>query len=353
MHAAAPVWSELADAQAGVVARRQLLALGLTPGGVGALLDAGRWTGLLPGVYATFTGPLPASARIWGAVLYAGRPAAVGGSSALWLCGVLDTAPEVVTVCVPQSRRVRPQPGVRIVTRTALASCVHPVALPPRLRLEAALLDVTHDAADAGRVVDLVLLATRARHTTAARLSQALANRRRHRWRRLVVELLAEAADGVQSPLEHRWLHDVERRHGLPRAERNRPEDGADGRRRYHDLRYRPWRLVVELDGREAHPDWARFRDRGRDNALTEAGEVTLRYGWREVVTHPCEVAAQVVRVLRLHGWTGTPRPCRPGCPLSRRCADSLVGAEDSCGSLPRESPGGRARSQDPGQRGQ
>jgi len=42
------------------------------------------------------------------------------------------------------------------------------------------------------------------------------------------------------------------------------------------------------------------------------AGEATLRYGWADVLGRPCEVAAQVVAVLRARGWTGKP----PGCAL-------------------------------------
>jgi hypothetical protein len=286
-------WRALAEAQAGVVSRRQLRELGLTDGAIGALLDGGRWVGLLPGVYATFTGPVPAGARLWAAVLYAGSPAAIGGSAALWAWGVLATPPEVVSVCVPQARRVRAQPGVRIEVRRRLDGAVHPAALPPRLRVEAALLDVADEATDPGRVVDLVLRATSGRYTTAVRLRAALAARRRHRWRALLTDLLADVEEGVASPLERRWLRDVERRHRLPPGERNRPEPGRDGRTRYRDVRYRQWRLVVELDGREAHPDHARFRDRARDNALAETGEVSLRYGWRDTVTDPCEIAAR------------------------------------------------------------
>jgi hypothetical protein len=110
----------------------------------------------------------------------------------------------------------------------------------------------------------------------------------------------------------------VERRHRLPGGERNQADSDGAQQRRYRDLRYRRWRLVIELDGREAHPDWARFRDRRRDNAVAVAGDVTLRYGWRETVSDPCGVAAEVVQVLRLQGWTGTARSCGPGCPVGR-----------------------------------
>jgi hypothetical protein len=309
-------WSELAQAQAGAVSRRQLRERGLTCGQIDARLESGRWTGLLPGVYATFTGPVPTLTRAWAAVLYAGSGAALGGAAALWLWRPSDRPPDVITVCVPADRRVVGQPGLRVVVRRQLAARVHPVALPARLRVEVAVLDLADEATEPERVVDVLLHATQSRITTPARLVATLSERRRHRWRALVRDVLDDAGQGVQSALERRWLTDVERRHGLPRGERNAADTGDDGRRRYRDVRYRGWRLVVELDGREAHPDWARFRDRSRDNASALGGDVTVRYGWREVAADPCGVAAQLVTVLRLQGWAGTPRRCSPDCPV-------------------------------------
>jgi hypothetical protein len=299
-----------------VVSRRQLLGLGLSPGAIGALLDSGRWAGLHPGVYATFTGPVPASARVWGAVLYPGEPAAVGGATALWLWDVLDVPAAIVTVCIPQSRRLKAPAGVRIEIRRRFETAIHPAVLPPRLRVEEALLDVVDATPDPVRVVDLLLRAVQSRHTTPDRLRSYLAARSRHRWRGLIGDLLADAHEGVQSPLERRWLSDVERRHGLPKGERNRPETGTDGRRRYRDVRYRRWNVIVELDGQEAHPRWAAFRDRHRDNAVAVGGVLGLRYGWHETVGDPCGVAAEVVGVLRVGGWTGVARGCGPGCPV-------------------------------------
>ena len=70
---------------------------------------------------------------------------------------------------------------------------------------------------------------------------------------------------------------------------------------------------MVELDGRQAHPDRERHRDHDRDNHVVVDGDDVLRYGWHAVTLAPCEVAAQVLSVLRRHGWQGTPRQC-PRC---------------------------------------
>ena len=317
----AGVWRPLALAQAGVVGRRQLLDAGLTAGQVSALLDARRWVGLFPGVYATFTGPLTDEARLWAAVLVAGRGAALGGEAALALAGVPVPLPDVLTVCVPADRTPRSWPGVRVVRRRGLAHAVHPALAPPRLRVEQSLLDVTDAASRPTVVIDLVLRSTTSRCTTPARMLLALSGRPRHAHRALLTGLLGEAAGGVGSPLERLFLRTVERAHGLPRGTRNRQEQtvGRTGarRNRYRDIRYLGRRLVVETDGAEAHPRWAASLDRRRNNSVTLAQEDSLVYGWTEIVGDPCLVALEVAIALRQRGWRGTPTACGPACRLS------------------------------------
>ena len=164
--------------------------------------------------------------------------------------------------------------------------------------------------------MDLVLRVCQHRLTTPGRLRAELGEMPRHRWRSLVQEVLAEVVDGVQSPLERRYLHRVERLHGLPRAVRNAREPDPAGGYAYRDLRYCECGLVVELDGAEAHPRDQAFRDRIRDNRSVRAGSITLRYGWHEISGDPGGVAAEVAAVLAARGWTGSPRRCGPGCPL-------------------------------------
>jgi hypothetical protein len=133
----------------------------------------------------------------------------------------------------------------------------------------------------------------------------------------LLTELSTQVQDGVRSPLERRWLQDVERAHGLPVSRMNQPEPTSGGTR-YRDAVYEPG-LVCELDGREAHPDEARFRDRPRDNLVTVTGRTTLRYGWREVAGDPCGVAGEVAAVLERLGRSVRPHPCGPACRLGSR----------------------------------
>ncbi|MBA3252557.1 MAG: hypothetical protein H0T66_20150 [Geodermatophilaceae bacterium] len=148
------------------------------------------------------------------------------------------------------------------------------------------------------QVIDVVVRACQQRRTTPGRLSAAAGARSRLRWRSLLGGLLLDVGDGVTTPLERRYATDryatdVERAQGLPRGYRNKLEVRG-GRRRYRDVRYRRWHLVVELDGRAAHPEDERELDDLRDNEVRTRGEQTLRYGWRSVTIHSCLTASQV-----------------------------------------------------------
>lgn len=163
------------------------------------------------------------------------------------------------------------------------------------------------DLATSSRAVGLVTDAVGSRRTTAHQLRLALQSRRRARHRQLLEELLADVAVGVESPLELRYLRDVERAHDLPRGDRQN-RSGLPFRR---DVVHLEVGVVVELDGRLGHEGEGRFRDMRRDNRTALVGEMTLRYGTADVAGRPCGVARQVESALRLRGWTGWLSPCR------------------------------------------
>ena len=201
MHADADPWRCLAEQQQGIVSRSQLLSLGLSRSQARRNVANGRWRLLLPGVYATFTGPVGGLAAVLAAVLGAGSGAAASHATALWLGGVIDDRPDVIHISIPAERRVRSHPGVRIHRTRDFSDSVHPAALPPRSRVECAVLDVSETAGPVV-VVDIVLRSIQRRPTTALRLRAALSSRPRHRHRALLQEVLDEAGSGVHSQLE-------------------------------------------------------------------------------------------------------------------------------------------------------
>ena len=146
--------------------------------------------------------------------------------------------------------------------------------------------------ADKEATREVVLRACQRRLTRADRLQAAAGRRSKLRHRALLSDLLSEVTAGVQSPLERRYLRDVDAPTAYLLRSGTRPSPTGEGRgdrRLYRDVRYLPYRLVVELDGRAAHPQDRRERDDLRDNSLVVAdGTQTLRYGWRSVTTRAC-----------------------------------------------------------------
>ncbi|MGH8890166.1 MAG: hypothetical protein ACRDV3_10500 [Acidothermaceae bacterium] len=306
-----PEWRDLLRYQHGAFSRRQALAFGVTDAVTSAQLKAHRWQRLYPGTFVAHNSRIEFRTRAWAAVLCCGGTALASHRTAAYLAGLLDQPPGVLEVSVPAARRPRGAAGIVVRRRRLELSCV---ASPPRTTIEDTVLDLIDQARQADEVVALLTAACQRRLSTAARLVAALARRQKLRWRPLVCEVLDDG-EGVHSPLEWRYLRDVERAHGLPRADRQTA--GMRGRsKKWRDVHYRKYRLVIELDGAAAHPEERRHRDMARDNGIVVEGQAVLSYGWHDVAGTPCGAAEQVVVVLKARGWDGVPRRCGPDCTL-------------------------------------
>ena len=156
----------------------------------------------------------------------------------------------------------------------------------------------------------LVSQAVSSHRTTAERLLATLERRGRHPHRALLRAMLADVAEGAESPLELMYLRDVERPHGLPRGRRQKSRLGLPY---CSDVGYDEHQLLVELDGREAHQGAGRFRDMRRDNRFAARYHVTLRFGFYDLTHHPCAIAGQVWSVLADRGRPDSFRHC-PRC---------------------------------------
>jgi very-short-patch-repair endonuclease len=307
--------ADITERQSGVIGRRQALRLGVQVDVIEGLLRTRRWQRLHQGVYATFTGEPGRDAWLWAVILRAGPDAMLSHRTAAGLSGLTEYPGEVVHVIVPPDRRPKPIPGAIVHRLDRPRTARHPVLLPPRTRVEDTVLDLVAEARSVDEAMAWVFRAVGQRLTTAERIRSTMSARPRMHWRPELAACLDDAADGVRSNLEHRYVLSVERPHGLPTAQRQ-VRIVRDGRARYLDNLYRPQLVCVELDGRAAHPPGERWRDYRRDNAGATDGIITLRYGWSDVTGQPCRVAAQVAAVLTRRGWPGRPRRCGPACAL-------------------------------------
>lgn len=308
----------LAQRQSGVVSRSQAIRAGLSPGMIKFRVRTGRWRQLHPGVYATFTGAPGRGARLWAAVLSAGPGAMLSHQTAAELQGLADKPVSPIHVTVPHARHVTPIDGVCLHRSARAADALQEGSRPPRTTLEETVLDLAQAAATFDDVCGWMTRAIARQLTDATGLHMAMSRRPRLRWRADLHELIVAAKSGDHSVLEFRYHRDVEKAHGLPESARQVPFETPNGSRGRRDRLYEPYGVVVELDGRLAHPAENKWKDKTRDNAATAAGNHTLRYGWTQVTGKTCATAAEVVRVLRRYGWDGRPRPCSPGCPVGQ-----------------------------------
>ncbi len=302
-------------AQCGVLTRAQALNVGMTDKAVVARLRTARWQRLQRGVYGAFSGEPSRSALIWAAVLRGGRDAVLSHQTAAELSGLLAPSETLIHLTVPSAAPVDRIPGVVLHYSGRLAQARHPVLEPARTRIEETVLDLGQAAGAVDGALGWIFLACGSRQTTADRIAVAMALRPRMRWRPDLAAALDIACEGVHSLLEFRYLNRVERPHGLPAGTRQH-QVRRGGRRQYQDVLYEACCVVVELDGRAAHPEELRLRDVRRDNANVAAGQVTLRYTWADVTQRPCAVAAEVSAALMRRGWSGAPRRCGRHCGL-------------------------------------
>lgn len=295
--------------QDGVVARRQLVDLGLDDNDIETFVRRRHLTRVASGVYVDHTGEPTWRQQVWAGTLRF-APAAAAGRTALALVGLVPPA-KVVDVLVSHDRRLRgSQHGVRVRRSRDFGHAALLGLHPPRVRVEHAVVAVT--AAAAASTLDSVALigdAVQARLTTADRLLAQLNATARHPNRRMVRRVLEDASAGVCSALEHHYVTRVERPHGLPTA-RRQVRTRIAGHTTYRDVEYLGGLLVVELDGRIGHElSRDRWADAARDIRTLLHGGHTVRLTWGQVL-EPCRSAAVVAQLLTALGWSGSPRPC-------------------------------------------
>jgi hypothetical protein len=311
-------FSQHLEIQAAAFARRQGADVGVDPETMRTRVRSGRWQRLHRGVYATFSGDPARETVLWAALLRAGPDAVLSHQTAAERHGLIDEPSPVITITVPASRHPAQVkiPGVIVHRSDAILRTRHPAMLPPCTRVEDTVLDLIGDAPTFDDAYVWICRAIGRRRTTADRIHRAMDARKKLRWRRELLVALGDADGGALSLLEYRYVHRVERPHGLPAARRQARIRQRTGNR-YLDNLYEEFGVGVEIDGTAAHPADEQWRDKRRDNANAVRGIVTLRFGLLDLGDRRCQTAADVAAVLRKRGWTGDARPCSsPTCAI-------------------------------------
>jgi hypothetical protein len=334
MSAKSPVeLRKMASGQAGIVTRKQAIDTGMSARAVEWKVRAFEWQRVHAGVYATFTGALPRLAQLWAAVLYAGQGAMLSHESAGELQGLVTKPGAATHVTVPTRRRVTAFPGLVIhLSDVPERLARYPDGEPPMTLVA----DTVIDLAEAGGSVDDVYgwvvraLGSKDVPVNVVDLLVVVKLRQKLRWRLELTEAIVAISGGAHSVLELLWDKNVEMPHGLPPAGRQVPFTKASGQVGFRDREYLPWGVIIELDGKESHPDERRGDDNARDRRASVGNKETMRYGWRETRYEGCRSAVEVIRVLWRRGWRGRPKACSRDCPVAALLAelDSWLAAD-------------------------
>lgn len=284
------VISRLAAAQQGLVARRQLVALGCDHKRVRNHVTARRWAERSSTVVSTFTGPLTREATCWLGALHVGGTAVVGGLTALEVHGLRGWHRDDVTVLVDDEVVVDDLAGIHFArTRRPLRRFRDAGSELPVARVEpAALLFAGYDRS-ARTAQGLLAAVVQQRLTTPTLLLSELSLMRPLRRAALFRAVLRDIEGGAQS-LAEIDLGRVCRRFGLPRPARQRRRRDAAGRWRFLDCE---WRLpdgtvvVLEVDG-GFHMSTEHWEDdMSRQRRLSGPGRVIVRCSARELRDEP------------------------------------------------------------------
>jgi len=317
----------LLELQDGVIARHQAVAAGMTEVAIARLVRRREWVPVHRGVYVDHTGPITWRQRAWAAVLVC-WPAALDGWSSIRAYEGPGRRSDrtVIEVMVAHGRHPVAPDGVVVRQSRRFDDQVQWNLGPPRMRYDDTAIDLADRAPRELEAIAVLADACGGRRTTAARLRARLDDVPRLRRRSWLKGILDDVESGTCSVLEHRYLTDVERPHGLPRAARQLAVLSA-GRRMMRDVVYRgrrpAWTQIVELDGRLNHDSaTARDADLERDLDAALEREHTTRLGYGQVIERPCRTALKIARLLHLRGWRGRFVRC-PSCP-----PDVVGGAE-------------------------
>lgn len=283
----------IADSQHGVVARRQLVALGIGSGAIQHRLSIGRLHRVFHGVYAVGRSGLSAQGRWMAAVLTCGETAVLSHRSAAALWGIAPYAASSIEITVPGARRRRRR-GIRVhgnVMGAAERTTRHGI---PTTSVSRTLLDLC-EVVDGRRLERAVEEAERLELLdlgAIARLCQRRSGRRGRARLRAAMDALGPI-HVTRSELEWEFLA-LCRSSNLSTPAMNIVVEGLEV-----DAVWKQARLVVELDGYAFHRTRGAFeRDRGRDARLLLAGYRVLRVTARRLRDDPESVVATIRRLL-------------------------------------------------------
>ncbi|MGI8535953.1 MAG: hypothetical protein ACR2K2_05535 [Mycobacteriales bacterium] len=243
----APTWTQLLEAQDGVLARRQALRSGLSAAGWEWRLERQLWQLVLPGVAVAHVGPVSWRQRAWAAVLYGGDGAALSGDAVVRLISDRGEEPTRMDVVLPEACQ-RARHDFFVPHRcSGVEALLHPARQPPQLRIAPAVLHSSAWAVSDKAAEWRLAAPVQRRLVRPADLQKALVLMPRLRRRRLMTVVLKDVVRGAHAGSELDFLG-LLRRQQLPLPDRLQLLVRTTGRC-YLDAWWERPRVAAELDG--------------------------------------------------------------------------------------------------------
>jgi very-short-patch-repair endonuclease len=287
----------IAARQHEVISRPQLIRIGLSDDAIDWRIQAGRLHPLHRGVYAVGHPSVSREGRYLAAVLATGERAVLSHRAAADLWELRASKEPKVDVIAPTHRRG--DSGIRVhaneldardtTTRNdirvtkPLRTLLDLAACVPDNELERAIRQAVYR-----RLTTTTLLAEEAQERPGRRGTKKL--------RRALINL-GEAPGQTRSDLEQDFLPFL-RKHRLPMPELN-VRMRVRGIKLEADCLWSEQRVIVELDGRDAHDSTPAFEsDRARDSALTAARWRVVRVTHRRMRQDGAALASELRAIL-------------------------------------------------------
>jgi hypothetical protein len=284
----------LLASQHGVITRSQTRTCGMSDATLRhRIREGGPWRVLLPGVYASFTGPTTVPQRETAALLYAGPGSMITGPSALAFHRIRSPQTRVVDVLVPVERRRRSVGFVRVSRTSRTPRLLYPKGPIRYVPPDRAIADAVRGLRDLGDVRAIVADGVQKGTVQVWHLAEELSHGSVQGSARLR-RVLGEVADGVRSSAEGD-LHTLVRRERLPEPMYNPRLFAGDSFIASPDAWWPEAAVAGEIESRQWHlspADWERTMARAAQ--MSAYGIVVLHFPPSRLRNEPRQVAQEI-----------------------------------------------------------
>jgi hypothetical protein len=296
--------AELSAQQKQTASRAQILRF-MTEEQLRAKVSSGRWQLPEAGVVVMHSGLVFPDQQLWVDLLCCGQGAVLAGLTAAIADGLARMEPDRSQFLVPHRRQVTDRSDLEVHSSTRLGPAdIHPLKRPKRTKTARSLVDAASWAKTDALARTILAAGVQQRLVRAGDMltvADAVPNLRRRKMIRLTLRDIHGGAHSLPELDFTQLCRDFD----LPEPSRQVARLDSSGRRRWLDVFWDEFGLVIEIDGlfHMEPSQWWSDMWRGNEHAVRLEG--VLRYPSFALRDEPAQVATQVAQALRARGWDG------------------------------------------------